>query len=203
MNKGKDKVADELLRMRYRKSRNNLRRRAEEVAYWRNRAGWYDDDATINAYNGVNYQHDDDYSRGGSRDSSTGNAAFMNKVLTSLAILVSFGIILLLFRAISRRQGGEKSKKKDKNKKSSSDKARRGRSKSRSRSQSRSGKKRAGDYDLMDDKERSSRSRSKSKRRSSRSRSRKRSPTRSRPRSRSARRSSEKAAPPIKGPVLV
>lgn len=187
---------NEEMQIRDHPTRRQLRqphRRAEDVDYWRKRAGWFDDDAAMKDYNvGVYdayYQLDDDQTKksGGSgnrhRGGGLSNSDLASNAIKALAVLIALGLCFLLFRVISRRWGEGKEKKK---KRSSS----RDRSKSRSRSRSRSRKDR-GDagYDLMEDGDattgedgeaKSSRSRRSSSRSKNRSRSRARSSSKSR-----------------------
>lgn len=185
----------------------NLRRRTEDIQYWRQRAGWFDDDASMKNYNNgvydTYYQLDDDGNGRKSHRYSRQNSSLVKNVLKGVCAVVAFAIFVVVLRAIIRRL----SKKKDKKSLSSDSKSRSGRSHSRSRSRSRSKSRRAdSDYKLMSDdadvksvkssrSKRSTRSKSSSKRRSSRSRS--------RPRSRSKSRGESKTAPPQAEPVLV
>lgn len=180
-------------------------RRVEDVKYWRQRAGWFDDDEKMKEYNNgvydTYYQIDDD--QGGHRSGGRRRHSDMVKTgLKVVCVLVALVLCTLMFRAIMRRVGSSK-----KEKKRSDSRSRSGRSKSRSRSRSRS-RKTGSDYNLMDDdgdakssrskrSTRSSRSKSKSKRSSSRSRSRNRS------RSKSRTDSKEEPASPAAEPVLV
>lgn len=171
--------------------RSNLRRRVEEVDYWKQRAGWFDDDVSMKEYNtGVYdtyYQEDDAYvgsggggSGGGGR--SGGGNFFTKRRNKSLGLKIAAAVIailiaVLVFRILSRRSSKKKSAAA-----SSSSAAKKSSSSSRSRSRSRTSRSRsrtrrggsssvAGNYELMDDKsearsKRSSRSRSRSRRRS-------------------------------------
>jgi hypothetical protein len=177
--------------------RHALRRRTEDVDYWRKRSGWFDDDKAMKEYNdGVYdtyYQLDDDRShRSRSSFSGAANSDLVKNSIKVLAVVVAVVLCLLMFRALNRRFGGDKESKK----KRPSSTGRSERSSSRTRSRSRS---RRGDYDLMsDDNNEKSHSRSRSK--SGRSRSR----TRARSRSASRRGESEKAPPAAPAePVLV
>ena len=164
----------------------NLRRRTEDVDYWRKQAGWYDDDISMNEYNqGVygryhandgddNFQSSSGYS-GESANSGTqrvggsnGFAAFMKIG----AIILSLVFLMLLYRAISRRASSSSRKVGSSSKTGTADTKRRTRSRSRS-SRSRSRSRRHGtsgtNYELMDEKSeksKGSRSRSRSRRRS-------------------------------------
>lgn len=190
-----------------------LRRRAEEINYWRQRAGWFDDDASMKSYNNgvydTYYQLDDDArarnngksGSGGRSGTRSNNNEMVKDVLKVLSVLVAAALIVCMFRAIMRRMSASK---KEKKRTPSDSRSRSGRSKSRTRSRSRSRK--PGDYNLMEEEDakssrskRSTRSKSRSKsgRRTSRSRS------RSRPRSRSKTRAEKETAPPPAEPVLV
>jgi hypothetical protein len=169
-------------------SKANLRRRLEDVDYWRKRAGWFDDDVTMQDYNSgvydTYYQLGDDDTvgrrhhskHGGFMRGSSGLMTFFK--IGSVILAIVFGV--LLFRALSRRTAS--SRKSSSSKLGSTDSKHRSRSSSRSsrsRSRSRHASSSSTNYDLMDEKsersKRSSRSRSRSRRhsksRSSRSRS--------------------------------
>jgi len=186
-------------------------RRVEDVEYWRQRAGWFNDDESMKAYNeGVSTSEGS--SGGGSSSSSAARvgkeAAIVKNVIKILSIVVALGLSILMFRAIMRRMSSDpetttaaaKDKKRSESRTRSSS-VRRSRSRSRSRK---------GDYDLMGDDDNKSRksTRSKSSSRRSRSRSRHGDSKRSRSKGRS---SSDKkppvlpptAEPPIKETVLV
>lgn len=168
------------------KLRHSLRRRAEDVDYWRKQAGWYDDDENMKAYNNGVYDtfynvDDDTYDwsqinpqNDGDSIDGEGNSDVMITTIKVVGVLAGICLLIYVFRLLTRRGESKKKDKKEKKKKSSSES--RTRSKSRSRSRSRS---RRGDYDLMEDKTNDSEGRSKrssrSKSRSSRSRSRTRS----------------------------
>lgn len=178
------------------RKQSHQRRLDEELEYWRNRAGWFDDDVAMAEYNnGVYdkyYNSDGEDNGGGSGLNVFSNAGASGKekgvlIFKIVAILICLILCFFMFRIIARRFAGDKDKKSKKKSSSSS----RSRSKSRSRSRSRSRKR--GDYDLMDE-EKSRRSA-----RSSRSKSRSRRSSRSRSRARSSKK--EKAAPAE--PVLV
>lgn len=203
----------------------SLRRRTEDIDYWRKRAGWFDDDQSMKDFNNgvydTYYQIDDDQAlKSGSGKSSSkasaggsGKQKGLNSFLKIASGLLALAICLLIFRAITRKVAPVKKMSKDgKSTKSRSEsKSRSGRSSSsRSRSgrstsgRSRSGRSRsrsrksssASNYELMDDKtETQSRKSTRSRSRSRRSRSR---PTRAR--SKSKIRSSE---PATKEVVLV
>lgn len=207
---------------------NNLRRRNEEVSYWRERAGWFDDDGSMQDYNNgvydAYYQIDDDGARfSGGRIGTAGTDSEMAKaLLKGLCVLVALGIVYLLYRAVRGRTGSSKKAKKDKKR---SDSKTRSKSRSRSRSRGRKSSKN-GDYELMSDDDgksarskRSTRSKSKSKSRSSSKkrsrssgasrsgaggRSTSRSGSRSRPRSRSkSRKEPKEKSTPDKAPEAV
>lgn len=194
---------------------NQLRRRTDEIDYWRKRAGWFDDDVSMREFNNgvydVYYQLDDDQvlNGGGGKSGFSGDGKGLATILKVAAVFVAIAIFVLVYRAISRRLSSSNSKKK----KHSSSKSSKGRSDSKSRSgrnsssrsragrssssRSRSGRSRAhksssnSNYDLMDDKtDTQSRKSSRSKSRSRRSRSRSRAGSRSR--SKSKARHSEK-----------
>jgi hypothetical protein len=100
----------------------NLRRRTEELDYWRKRAGWYDDDTY--------YKLDDD-------QTETSPFVSANKGLVTFltigSMLVSVGFGILLYRSMMRRLfWKEKSKHHD-----SADEEERPRSRSKSVSRSR------------------------------------------------------------------
>lgn len=185
------------------------RRADEQISYWRQRAGWFDDDETMLEYNNgvydTYYQLDDDgYGSGGRGGGRRRNSDIVKQGLKVLCVLVALGLSALMFRAIMRRMGTTKKEKK----RSSDSRSRssRSKSKSRSRSRSRSRKSRAtGDYNLMDDEDGKSARSKRSTRSKSGSRSKRRSRSRSRPRSRSKSRSDavpKEEAPPAE-PVLV
>jgi hypothetical protein len=172
----------------------NLRRRNEDIDYWRERAGWFDDDVSMKEFNsGVydTYYHTDD-DGAAHRTSSTsavgGGGQGLSTFLKIGAAIVAVGLAVLLYRALSRRTPST-SRKVGSSKNAPSDSKTRSRSRSRS-SRSRSRSRRtpssapngtsASNYELMDEK---SEARS---RKSSRSRSRSRKNSKSRqPRARS------------------
>jgi len=172
-------------------ARTNLRRRAEDVDYWRKRAGWFDDDASMKEYNNgvydTYYQIDDD-GRGSQKHFSVGSSHpdSVKNAIKVLSIVVAIGLIILMYRVISRRMNDGK---KEKKKRPSSDdsKSKSGRSRSRTRSRSRS---RRGEYDLMEDEKSDGKSK-----RSSRSKSRSKSGDRSRSRTRSRSKSRKEKKP--------
>lgn len=159
----------------------NLRRRTEDVDYWRKQAGWYDDDISMQEYNqGVVGTYDDDnYQSSSSASSGTssegtqlvGGSNGLATVLKIGAFILSLVFFTLLYRAISRR--ATTSRKVSATKTGTADTKGRTRSRSRS-SRSRSRSRRHGtsgtNYELMDEKsdrsKKSSRSRSRSRRRS-------------------------------------
>jgi hypothetical protein len=180
-------------------------RRAEDVDYWRQRAGWFNDDEKMVEYNnGVYdtfYQMDDDGAgsgaRGGRRHHSRSD--LVKTILKVVFVVVALALSALMFRAIMRRIGSSK-----KDKKRSDSRSRSGRSKSRSRSRSRS-RKSGGDYNLMEEDGDAKSARSKRSHRSSKGERRSSSRSRSRNRSRSKSRADgkeEPASPPTE-PVLV
>jgi hypothetical protein len=160
--------------------RRAMRRRTEDVDYWRKRSGWFDDDKAMKEYNdGVYdtyYQLDDDRTHRSSSFRGGANSDLVKNSIKVLAVVVALALCFLMFRILNRRFG-ESSEKKDGKKKRSSSTGRSERSSSRTRSRSRS---RRGDYDLMseDNEKPHSRSRSKSGRSRSRTRARSRSASR-------------------------
>lgn len=182
--------------------RNNLRRRTEEVEYWKNKAGWYDDDASMAEYNKGVYDTyyvgtdsgASDYS--GSSSSSSRSDGSMNVSpnqlsagLKIVAAVLSILVAIIVFRVLSRRSSKKKVSSSSKSKSDgrsmrSRSRSRSGRSRSRSRRSSSRGP--SSNYELMDDKgdrsRRSGRSLSRSRRSRSKSRS---SKTRSKSRTRS------------------
>ncbi|KAL7562177.1 hypothetical protein ACA910_017732 [Epithemia clementina (nom. ined.)] len=149
-------------------------RRLEDVEYWRQRAGWFNDDAAMRDFNDGAYESFYGGGGGGGKGGKGGlgggkEAAIFKNAIKIASIIVALGLSILMFRAIMRRMSSEPSSSSKKEKKRSDSKSRSG-SVKRSRSRSRS---RKGDYDLMKDEDEKSRksSRSKSSRRS-RSRSR-------------------------------
>jgi hypothetical protein len=182
--------------------RQQLRRRTEDVDYWRKRAGWFDDDQAMKDYNNgvydTYYQLDDDKPRssGGGRLGGAANSEMAKNAIKVLSVVVALGLCFLMFRVISRRlTEGKKEKKKR-----SSSTSRGERSKSRSRSRSRS---RKGDYDLMSDDDDGKSNRSKNSNRSRSKSRRSRSRSKSRARSHSASRKESKSSPVAAEPVLV
>jgi hypothetical protein len=176
----------------------NLRRRNEDIEYWRQRAGWFDDDVSMKEFNSgvydTYYNTDDDGAAHRTSSTSTiGGAQGLNTFLKIGAALVAVGFAVLLYRALSRRTPAS-TRKVGSSKNAPSDTKQRPRSRSRS-SRSRSRSRRTpssapssgapssagnSNYELMDEK---SEARS---RKSSRSRSRSRKNSKSRqPRSRS------------------
>jgi hypothetical protein len=205
-------IADDNYRL-LRRRRAEVARRAEEADYWRKRAGWFDDDASMKDYNNgvydAYYQLDDDGS-GTKKNSSSSvdggdNAEMVKLGLKVGSVVAALGLCILMYRAITRRMSGEKKSGKEKSRSTSRTRERRSASRDkRSASRSRKGE---DDYNLMDneDDEKSRKSsRSKSK---GRSRSKGRSASRNRSRSRSKARTGNKtpALEPkeIPEPVLV
>lgn len=169
----------------------NLRRRVEDVDYWRKRAGWFDDDVSMQEYNSgvydTYYQLGDDDNAFRRKNHGSNNGGFMgaSKGLMTFfkigSVLLAVVFAVLLFRALNRRTATAR-KSSASSKHSTTDSKHRSRStsrSSRSRSRSRRNTTSSTNYDLMDEKsersKRSSRSRSRSRRhsstRSSRSRS--------------------------------
>jgi hypothetical protein len=141
-----------------------ITRRLEDVAYWRKRAGWYDDDAVKSAYNSkvlsssTNY-NDDMYSSGSSSSSKFRMKDIFNTAAQIMGAFVVMGMLILFIRAMrtvpkSRKRGRESSRSRSRS---------RSKSKARSRSKSRSSRK-LDEYQLMEEKSnRSSRSKSSSR----------------------------------------
>lgn len=164
----------------------------EELEYWRKRAGWFDDDVTMQEYNsGVSatyYGIDDDGTPRGSGGHNNGMGRHGKLIINIAAIVISISIAVLVYRFLTSRRSSPKvapASTEEKRSSSKDDRGRRSRSKSvsgrsrssRSKSRSRADK----DYVLMEDdtasrkssRSRSSRrSRSRSGRKSSRSKSR-------------------------------
>jgi hypothetical protein len=164
----------------------NLRRRNEDVEYWRKRAGWFDDDVSMKEFNSgvydTYYQLDDDGKASSSKgtNSATTRISDTKGLATFLKIgaaLVAIGFAVLLYRALSRRSStsrktGSSSKQPAESKARARSRSRSSRSRSRSRrATSGSGATAATNYELMDEKSetrsrKSSRSRSRSRRQS-------------------------------------
>ena len=187
----------------------NQLRRIEDVEYWRQRAGWFNDDVAMRDFNDGAYESfyggsggggDGGGGGGGGGGLATESTIFKNTIKI-VSIIVALGLSILMFRAIMRRMSSDSSSSNKKEKKRSESKGRSG-SVKRSRSRSRS---RKGDYDLMKDDE------DNKSRRSSRSKSSRRSRSRSRhdaKRSRSKGRSNSdkhtpSSEPAVKETVLV
>lgn len=201
-------------------SRLLRRRRVEEAEYWRKRAGWFDDDASMQDYNnGVYdsyYQLDDETGDGQKTAMSSAGGSNSELAIKVGLVIVAIGLCLLMFRSLSRRLSGEKKSSKDK--KRSSSKTRggsrslsRGTSRSRSRSRKTRGDDDGDDYDLMeedgDKSQRSKRSNRSSRSKSRRSGSKGRSSSKTRSRSRSKSRTTKNGGVPApvveQEPVLV
>jgi hypothetical protein len=164
----------------------NLRRRNEDVEYWRKRAGWFDDDVSMKEFNSgvydTYYQLDDDGKGTASRGttSATTRISDTKGLATFLkvgAALLAIGFAVLLYRALSRRTSasrktGSSSKQPAESKARARSRSRSSRSRSRSRrATSAGGATAATNYELMDEKSdtrsrKSSRSRSRSRRHS-------------------------------------
>lgn len=172
--------------------RSHLRRRTEDIAFWRKRAGWYDDDQSMREYNSgvydAYYQADDDGSYYLQSNESNGQVSTNSNTAATVFKFVAFAVVTgffaMLIRAIGRRARKEAPKNADRKerRRSNSKDPSLSRSLSRSRSRSRS-RCRNDAYDLMtdaDDVSRSKRSsRSKTRRPSTgRSTSRTRTPSR-------------------------
>lgn len=177
-------------------------RKLEDVAYWRKRSGWYDDDESMKDYNdgvyGTYYTIDDDYAASTKSSNSSAFGLGIDSEMLKTAgqisgALVGIVVLVMLVRAITRGSTRRKKAKAESSgstarsgKRSGSRRrsSSRSRSKSRTRSRSRRTKESGGDgatgenYELMEDnKSANSRPRSRSKARS-------RSKSRSRPSSR-------------------
>eukprot|EP00591_Stephanopyxis_turris_P006033 CAMPEP_0195519758 /NCGR_PEP_ID=MMETSP0794_2-20130614/15426_1 /TAXON_ID=515487 /ORGANISM="Stephanopyxis turris, Strain CCMP 815" /LENGTH=193 /DNA_ID=CAMNT_0040648965 /DNA_START=103 /DNA_END=685 /DNA_ORIENTATION=- len=110
-------------------SQQQLRRHLddEEVSYWRNRAGWYDDDASMKQYNenameggGGGYYNYESNSGGGSGSGSGGGSmsgatgsggsgSFFGNAVGVTLLVISIVALFLIGRAIRRKmskQGG-------------------------------------------------------------------------------------------------
>ena len=188
--------------------KKNLRRRTEEIDYWRKRAGWYDDDISMTEYNNgvydTYYQIDDDVAREKSKTASVAAATTddqgLSKFLEAGAVVVAVAVALLVYRALAGRRGSSKERSSSNKKGTTDTKSRSSRSKSASRSRSsrsRSRSRRPGasvagssNYELMDEKSEAP------TRKSSRSRSRSRKAGSSRSRSKSTRTPSTAILPP-------
>jgi len=172
----------------------NLRRRTEDVDYWRKRAGWFDDDVSMQEFNSgvydTYYQLDDDAAIRARQNASSknklmgaGSTGLMTFLKIGAAVLVVV-FAVLLFRAVNRRSASSR-KISSSSKHSTTDSKHRPRSRSRSsrsRSRSRRQTSSSANYELMDEKsersKRSSRSRSRSRRHSTGRKSRSRSKSR-------------------------
>jgi len=165
-------------------ARRIVKRKLDDVDYWRKRAGWYDDDISMTEYNsGVYnsyYSIDDDDSTSSTSsgsDNSSGisfDSGMITTVLQICGALAGIAVLFMLIRAISRGsvQRKKKTDERSSRRKRSSSRRRSGsRSRSKSRTRSRS-KRRASsdDYELMEEKSQRSRSKGRSR---SKSRSRK------------------------------
>lgn len=189
---------------RYIESQLSRHRRLEDVTYWRKKAGWYDDDASMKNYNSKAQNN-----RFFSSDDEAGNSVakasetLLWNAIGVVVILVSVAFMFFIARAITRKltakskireSSGEKETEK-----SSSGRSHRSRtSRARSRSRSRAADESAGttEYRLMEgesDRRERRKDRSSSRARSSRSSSRR---SQSRTRSSSSRRASSSANEP-------
>jgi len=138
-------------------SQQQLRRHLddEEVSYWRNRAGWYDDDASMKQYNenameggGGGYYNYESNSGGGSGSGSGGGSmsgatgsggsgSFFGNAVGVTLLVISIVALFLIGRAIRRKmskQGGGTGERPDRR---STSRSRRSVSGSQSRSSSR------------------------------------------------------------------
>ena len=183
-------------------------RRLEDVEYWRQRAGWFDDDSAMRGFNDGAYNsvygengEDNDGGSGGEGSSEGGKeATFFRRGLKIVSIIVALGLSILMLRAIMRRMSSDSTSSSRRDKKKPESKSRSVSAK-RSRSRSRS---RKGDYDLMKDEEEKSKKSTRSKSCSRRSRSRSRhDPKRSRSRARSSSERHSSDEPVRKETVLV
>lgn len=166
-----------------------IRRRLDDVDYWRKQAGWFDDDATMKQYNSRVYGTNDNGGTGG-KIGTTGNSSNRSsennnstKGITGTVLVLLFILSIVLVRAMQRRVVAiEESRDKAPSKTSRT----RSLSRSRSMTRKRSSKKSGGDdndYKLMADSDgskQSKRGKHKSHRTSSRGRTRSRSKSRSR-----------------------
>lgn len=154
-------------------------RRLEDVEYWRQRAGWFNDDESMKEFNEGVTNNDATKKEDNAIDGKSRGTQMAKNAVKVACIVVALGLSILMFRAIMRRMSANAtpnvtSVKRDK--KRSESKARsRSSSIRRTRSRSRS---RLGEYDLMPDDDgdtkskKSSRSKSSTSTRRSRSRSR-------------------------------
>eukprot|EP00555_Chaetoceros_dichaeta_P000031 CAMPEP_0198277786 /NCGR_PEP_ID=MMETSP1447-20131203/66037_1 /TAXON_ID=420782 /ORGANISM="Chaetoceros dichaeta, Strain CCMP1751" /LENGTH=224 /DNA_ID=CAMNT_0043972839 /DNA_START=236 /DNA_END=910 /DNA_ORIENTATION=+ len=166
-------------------------RKLEDVEYWRQKSGWYDDDTSMMDYNSgvysTNYAIDDDYSDDNSSSSSSGgmglDSDILHTALTICGALVGMVVLIMLVRAVTRGSArrnsadGDHSTNRSKRGTNRRRSASRTRSKSRTRSRSSRRTKESGDgasaavedgnYELMEEnKSQGSRHRSRSKGRS-------------------------------------
>lgn len=159
------------------------KRKLEDVDYWRQRSGWYDDDQSMTQYNnGVyeTYMVENDGSNSDSKSGGNGRGT-VAKVFMGLGAFLGLVILVMLAKSAIGGMSSTKEIKSDKRSSSRSrSKSRSCRSSSRAKSRSRRSKSKGpndSDYDLMEDgksrsSRRTSRSRSKSRRGRSKSKSR-------------------------------
>jgi hypothetical protein len=143
---GTAQIATGIVARRHR-LRQQSRRRNEDVDYWKQRAGWFDDDQAMQDYNNgvndANVQLDDNDdkekgSRGGGQLSST-YLDVTTVVIRSLVILILLGICILLYRAIVSRPFSGSTQESEQNRQLSS----------RERSESRERSRKGGKYKLL------------------------------------------------------
>jgi hypothetical protein len=136
----------------------NLRRRTDEIDYWRKKAGWYDDDVAMQQYNnGQDYSgNGTSTNSGGDKNGSynrSGSSGGISMKLKFIAATISIVIAVIVFQHLSKRS---RRKKASSAASGVSRVSRVSRSTSRSRTRSRSGSRTrrppADDYHRMDDK---------------------------------------------------
>lgn len=196
-------LEEQRLRIAARRVRAN--RKLEDVNYWRQRSGWYDDDASMMEYNnGVYnsyYSIDDDYGDDSTSSSSSSSAGtgfssdIMSTALTICGALVGIVVLVMLVQAITRGSARRKVANGD----SSTNRSKRGTSRHRSKSKTRSRSSKrtregvgssaageGGNYNLMEEKK-SKEKKSKASSSKPRSKSKGKSRSKSRPRQGSRR----------------
>lgn len=205
---------DEVLqRQRLLRARKASGRKLEDVDYWRKRAGWADDDATMKSYNQGVYNT---YYLGGDSDGSSsvskgGSSSKSQSVKLSdhvgwiIGLATALIFLILLVKCCSSDPSDKSRKSRSSAKSRDSSRSlrdkhadRRSRSRSRARSKSRTRSKSRSrdaveDYELMDEDDNRSRKSSRSTRskKSSRSRSRSKARSKSRPRERKSEKESD------------
>lgn len=181
----------------------SIHRRLEDVTYWRKKAGWFDDDASMKNYNSKaqsnRFFSSDDGSGGGNNGSGYSSETLLWNIIGVIVIVVSVAFMFFIARAITRKLTAKSRSKesiigeRDAEKTSSARSHRSRTSRARSRSRSRAANDESGattEYRLMDGEDDHRR-----ERRKERSSSRVRSSSRrsqSRTRSSSSRRASSK-----------